>query len=86
MQIELNEQQQRILAGRDDGPALVVNPATAERFILVPAAVYERMKFVLEDDFDPREFYPLVDRIMADDDANDPHLDAYQHFQRETRS
>jgi hypothetical protein len=31
------------------------------------------------DDFDPREFYPLIDRTMADADAGDPTLDSYQH-------
>ena len=31
------------------------------------------------DDFDPREFYPLVDKTMADADAGDPTLESYQH-------
>jgi hypothetical protein len=31
------------------------------------------------DDFDPREYYPLVDKTMADADANDPTLESYQH-------
>ncbi len=31
-----------------------------------------------ENDLNPREFYPFVDRIMARDDANDPSLESYQ--------
>ena len=30
------------------------------------------------EDIDPRSAYPLVDRIMADDDARDPTLASYQ--------
>jgi hypothetical protein len=29
-------------------------------------------------DLEPQEVYPLVDRIMADDDAHDPTLATYQ--------
>lgn len=31
-----------------------------------------------DDEFDPREAYPLIDRVMAEDDANDPDLASYQ--------
>jgi hypothetical protein len=32
------------------------------------------------DDFDPRAFYPLVDKTMADADAGDPTLESYQRY------
>jgi hypothetical protein len=32
----------------------------------------------LSGDFDPRELYPMIDKVMAEDDAKDPLLDSYQ--------
>jgi hypothetical protein len=37
----------------------------------------------LEGDFDPREAYPFVDKVLAENDANDPHLESYQDLRRE---
>ena len=86
MQIELTEQQQQqLLQVQDRGFWRVVNPRTNEAFVLLPAAVYERLNSILQDEFDPREAYPLVDKIMADDDANHPFLDTYQHIRNENR-
>ena len=36
------------------------------------------MVAVLSDDFDPRELYPMIDKVMAADDAKDPLLESYQ--------
>jgi hypothetical protein len=30
------------------------------------------------DDFDPRDGYPMIEDVMAADDANDPYLESYQ--------
>ena len=42
--------------------------------------VYDRAKDSSYDDseMDPSEAYPLVDEVMADDDARDPTLESYQ--------
>ncbi len=37
------------------------------------------------DDFDPREFYPQIDKTMADADADDPTLESYQHYGMEDK-
>jgi hypothetical protein len=37
------------------------------------------------EDFDPREFYPLIDITMADADVGDPTLESYQHYSKETQ-
>jgi hypothetical protein len=81
MQIELTEQQRQILESNGGEPMRVVNPRTKQAFILVPAEDYERLKSILDGRFNPQEAYPLVDRIMAEDDANDPYLDTYQDIQ-----
>ena len=36
------------------------------------------MRTALSADFDPRELYPMIDRVMAADNAKDPFLDTYQ--------
>jgi hypothetical protein len=59
-------------------PVEVVDPATNEIYYLVSADQYRRIHSVLYGDSDPREGYPVVDKVMADDDANDPWLDSYQ--------
>lgn len=30
-----------------------------------------------DEDFDPSDAYPIIDQIMADDDAHDPLLETY---------
>lgn len=83
MAIELtDEQQQQLLEVPENVPPRVVNPRTNEAFVLVPADVYEHLRSHMAGEFDPREAYPWVDQVMAADDANDPYLEKYQHFQR----
>src|SRR5262245_44006942 len=78
--IELTEKQRKELKG----PApLVVDPATKEEYVLLQRRVYERMRALVEDDSTVASA-ELVDRIMADDDANDPSLQSDQSFTRET--
>jgi hypothetical protein len=53
--------------------------------IVVRADVFDRARaLIVNAGDDPREFYPLIAQTMADDDANDPLLDTYQHYQRKT--
>jgi len=59
-------------------PVEVVDPATNELFYLVSAEQFRAIAAAISGDFDPRDAYPLVDKVMADDDANDPLLDSYQ--------
>ncbi|HYT90175.1 MAG TPA: hypothetical protein VEL76_15815 [Gemmataceae bacterium] len=73
--IELTKEQRQEL-NRPEPMAL--DPETKEEYVLVRKEVYARLRAVLEDDFNPRDFYPLVDRLMAADDANDPTLESYQ--------
>jgi hypothetical protein len=44
---------------------------------LVSAQQFEKLTAHMGDE-DPRGVYPLIDRIMANDDVNDPLLDTYQ--------
>jgi hypothetical protein len=64
--IELTEQQQREL--REMGwPPRVLNPGTQETFVLLPAAMYERVRALLEEQdeiADVEEMYPLVNEAL----------------------
>jgi hypothetical protein len=75
---QLTDDQRQALEERGGSPIDVVDAATNARYVLVPAELYERFKAVFEREFDPREVYPFVDQVMAEDDANDPALASYQ--------
>jgi len=76
--IELTEEQQRILEAEQGQQPRVYNPQTQETFVLVRLDDYERLRSLLDDSI--RATAELVDRVMAEDDANDPHLAEYQRL------
>jgi len=78
MATTLTEQQRQALHETDDaGPVTVIDPATNAEYILVRADIFGQLKHWIND-IEPQEAYPLVDQIMADDDAHDPTLASYQ--------
>ena len=86
MTIELTEPQQKALDSV--GASLhVIDPRNKAEYVLVRAEAFERMKAMLYDDFEfnPDHLLPLVNEIMAEDDAKDPLLESYQHYQRESK-
>jgi hypothetical protein len=58
-------------------PVEVFDPATNEVYYVLSAEQFQKMAIV-SGDFDPREMYPFIDKVMSDDDANDPLLESYQ--------
>jgi hypothetical protein len=58
-------------------PVEVIDPSTHEVYYLLSADQYQKLSASQRTDVDPRQT-PLVDRVMADDDLNDPLLDSYQ--------
>jgi hypothetical protein len=76
--IVLNEQQRQELGAPEP---VAIDPQTRETYVLVRREVYERLKALLAlDDYDPEEGAAYVNEVMADDDANDPLLESYQHY------
>lgn len=67
---ELTARQQQELGEREP---VLVDPRTQERYVLVRKAVFDRMRELLQDDvvFTTAD---MLDRVMAQDDAQDPHL------------
>jgi hypothetical protein len=73
-----DHQRQALHEASDAGPVTVVDPSTNTHYVLVRADVFEEMQEWMRD-LEPQESNPLVDRIMADDDAHDPTLASYQN-------
>ena len=74
--IELNADQRQELKGPE--PAHARDPETKQEYILVRREVYDRLRAVLEDDDTVFTTAEVLDRVMAEDDENDPHLEALQ--------
>ena len=76
--IELTQDQCRQMSG----PApIAIDPETKKTYVLVAESVYLRFHGMLDDE-DVVATGEVVDRIMAEDDANDPHLESYQSYKR----
>jgi hypothetical protein len=78
--IELTEQQRQTLNDIAHQTAIV---ETNSAYLLVRKDLIARLKDALDlGDFDPDEGLAYINEIMAEDDANDPHLAQYQHFRK----
>jgi hypothetical protein len=77
--IELTEEQCR---GLGTPEPVAIDPKTKQTYVLVPEAIYQRVRNLLSNDEDIVATGEMVDRIMAEDDANDPYLEEYQAYSR----
>lgn len=76
--IELTEQQRQEL---NTPEPVAIDPLTRDEYILVRRAAYERLKALLAtNEYDPGEGMALMNEVMAEDDAQDPLLESYQHY------
>jgi hypothetical protein len=65
-------------AAADGTPVEVVDPTTHEVYYLVSAEQFRVLASAIAGEGDPRDAYPVVDLVMAEDDLHDPLLDSYQ--------
>jgi hypothetical protein len=79
--IELTEQQRQELSM--SGP-VVIDPETREEYVLIRRAAFERLRALAEDGT-VLATGEQVDRIMAEDDVNDPTLESYQSVSRKSQ-
>ena len=76
--IELTEQQRHELSAPEP---TAIDPQTREIYVLLRRETYDRLKALLAlDDYNPDEGAAFINEVMADDDANDPYLESYQHY------
>jgi hypothetical protein len=72
--IELTEEQRQELLATD--VPRILDPETGKTYVLVPTEVYERLQGFLEDE--PRVTGEMVDRLLEEEDRDDPTLALYQ--------
>ena len=72
--IELTEQQRQELLATDSPQ--VLDPGTGKTYVLVQTEIYERFRELWEDG--PRVTGEMVDRLMEEEDRDDPTLAFYQ--------
>jgi hypothetical protein len=80
---KLSNDQRQAIEERGGAPVYVVDAETNRNYVLMPADEYEKVRSYLQDLFDPREAYPFVDRVMAEDDVADPSLASYQDLTKQ---
>jgi hypothetical protein len=80
--IELTEQQRQEV-GEAILPVRVVDPATKREFFLIRAEVFCRLQMALGD-IDPREAYPIADRVFAPG-WDDPKMADYDDYEQHKR-
>jgi hypothetical protein len=88
MTMKLSDDLRQAVEQSGGSPVHLVDAVTNERYVLMRADQYEKVKAVFEPDdhdFDPREAYPFVDEVMREDDANDPTLSSYQSLTKQER-
>jgi hypothetical protein len=75
----LSEDQRLAIEERGGTPVYVVDANTNASYVLMPADQFEALQILFsQEDLSPREAYPLLDRVMAEDDDHDPTLAGYQ--------
>ncbi len=77
--IDLTEQQQQVLDAEPEQPPRFRDPRTSETYVLLPSAVYERLKGLLTGDCHPRDAYGAIDRAFAEG-WDDPRMDDYDRL------
>ena len=81
--IEFTESQMQALEGSITEPIQILHPQTHQTYVLVPQAIYERFKSLLDPgEDDPEDGLAYINEVMAEDDENDPLLESYQKYAR----
>ena len=70
----LTDDQRQAIQAHGGGPVHLVDADTNTTYVLMRADQFEKLCSLLHEDFNPREAYPFVDRVMQEDDASDPTL------------
>ncbi len=75
--IVLTEDQRQEVVASGNRPVRVGAPGMGREYVLLPVDVYEQLLAEVDDLGDVTATAELVDRVMAEDDANDPYLASY---------
>lgn len=77
----LSEQERQALQHSAGQPVQVVDPQTQRVYYLISGEQFERIRALLvEEEFDPREMYPLIAKTAGEAGWNDPAMDDYDRY------
>jgi hypothetical protein len=77
----ISEQQRQELQAQAGGPIEVVDEREQKVYYLISADQFNKVRALLtDDDFDPRDMYPLITKTAGAAGWNDPEMDAYDHY------
>lgn len=77
MATNISEEQRHAVEAAQGQPVEIFDPVKNSRFLLVRAEEFEAMRaIVAADDWSPREMYPKMADVMADE-WSDPAMDSY---------
>jgi len=77
MSTELTPDQHDAVTQAGNAPVRVIDPQTQESYVLLRADVYEQVRSVLDEGFDVRDAYPLMDAAASAAGWDDPAEDIY---------
>jgi hypothetical protein len=80
MTLPLTEDQLHEIASHPDEPVRFIDPKTNEVFVLLRADDYERVRPLLEDDFDIRDTYAAQFASAMRAGWGDPEMDDYDNY------
>jgi hypothetical protein len=81
----LTNEQCHLLAAHANEPLRLVDPESKQAYVLLPAEIYERLKGLLEDDYQLRETYPAQFRAAFRAGWDDPQMDDYANYEENYR-
>lgn len=78
---KLTAEQAQALRDNDQQPTPVIDPATQERYVLIPQDRYDRLRSLLEDEpFTLAEQRRLLQDMGRRAGWDDPEMDGYDHY------
>jgi hypothetical protein len=77
----LSEQQREELRSQDGSPVAVLDEQSQKVYYLISAEEFERVRpLLMDEEFKPSEFYPLIAKTAWEAGWNDPVMDAYDNY------
>lgn len=77
----ISDEQRREISTHPGQPVEVVDPENNKVYYLISADQFNMLRALFsEDEFDPREMYPLISKTAADAGWADPQMDAYDKY------
>ena len=81
----LTAEQSQALAAHPNASLRLLDPQTNRAYVLVPAEVFERIKTLVQDDYDIRDTYAAQFQSAFRAGWGDPAMDDYDHYDESYR-